>query len=73
MLHVKDFNLKGFVPGTEPPPSTELGRGSIDYRAIFLAAKKCKIEHAFVEQEQFDLPPMEALKIDAEYMRHLTV
>ncbi len=73
MLHVKDFNLKGFVPGTEPPPSTELGRGSIDYRAIFLAAKKCKIEHAFVEQEQFDLPPMEALKLDAEYMRHLTV
>jgi sugar phosphate isomerase/epimerase len=70
LLHVKDFKLNGFTPGSgaEPPPSTELGRGSIDYRPIFAAAKKAHIAHAFVEQEQFDIPPMEALKIDADYM-----
>jgi len=73
MLHVKDFDLKGFTPGVKPPPSTELGRGSIDYRPIFEAAKKAHIEHAFVEQEQFDIPPLEALKIDADYMHALTV
>jgi sugar phosphate isomerase/epimerase len=74
MLHVKDFKLSG-VPGsdTEPPPSAELGRGSIDYRPIFVAAKKADIKHAFVEQEQYDMPPMEALKIDAEYMQALKV
>jgi sugar phosphate isomerase/epimerase len=71
MLHVKDFKLSG-TPGAEPPPSTELGRGSIDYRPIFAAAKKAGIEHAFVEQEEFDMPPMEALKIDADYMRTFT-
>jgi sugar phosphate isomerase/epimerase len=56
-----------------PPASTELGRGSIDYRPIFEAAKRARIEHAFVEQEEFDLPAMQALKIDADYMHALTV
>jgi sugar phosphate isomerase/epimerase len=74
MLHVKDFKLSG-EPGsdTDPPPSAELGRGSIDYRPIFAAAKRANIKHAFIEQEQYDMPPMEALKIDAEYMKALTV
>jgi sugar phosphate isomerase/epimerase len=74
MLHVKDFKLSA-APGsdTEPPRSAELGRGTIDYRPIFLAAKKADIKHAFIEQEQYDMPPMEALKIDAEYMKALTV
>src|SRR5271169_1338263 len=53
MLHVKDFKLTGAAPGSEPPPSTELGHGNIDYHPIFAAAKKAKIEHAFVEQEEF--------------------
>ena len=73
MLHVKEFKMDGWTPGSTPPPSTEMGRGSIDYRPIFEAAKKTHIEHAFVEQEEFDMPPMEALKIDAQYMRALTV
>ena len=74
MLHVKDFKLSG-APGsdTAPPPSAELGQGSIDYRPIFVAAKKANIKHAFIEQEQYDMPPMEALKIDADYMKALTV
>jgi sugar phosphate isomerase/epimerase len=73
MLHVKEFKMSGWTAGSEPPPSTEMGRGSIDYRPIFEAAKKARIEHAFVEQEEFDMPPMDALKIDADYMRALTV
>jgi len=73
MLHVKEFKMSGWTAGSEPPPSTEMGRGSIDYRPIFEAAKKTPIEHAFVEQEEFDMPPMEALKIDADYMHALTV
>jgi len=51
------------------PPSTEMGHGNIDYRPIFGAAEKAHIEHAFVEQEEFDMPQMQALKIDADYMR----
>lgn len=71
MLHVKDFDLK---KGTEHPQSTELGRGSIDYKPIFEAAKKGgHLTHYFVEQEEFDMPPLEAIKVDAEYMRGLKV
>ncbi len=71
MLHVKDFDLK---KGTEHLQSTELGHGTIDYRPIFEAAKKGgHITHYFVEQEEFDMPPLEAIKIDAEYMRNLKV
>lgn len=72
MLHVKDFKL---TPSTTPataPPSTELGHGTIDYRPIFAAARKADIKHLFVEQEEFDMPPMEALKIDADYIRKMT-
>jgi len=73
MLHVKDFKMSAAVTPSNPPPSTELGRGTIQYRPIFEAAKKAHIEHAFVEQEEFDMPAMDALKIDADYMRALTV
>lgn len=72
MLHVKEFKLG--APGSkEEPVSTEMGRGSIDYLPIFKAAKAAHIRHYFIEQEQFSIPPMEALKIDADYMRALKV
>ena len=73
MLHVKDFKMTPASTPTDHPPSTEMGHGTIDYRPIFQAAKKADIRHAFVEQEEFDMPPMDALKIDADYMRKLTV
>jgi sugar phosphate isomerase/epimerase len=72
MLHVKDFK-SGNAAGIEPTV-TELGLGSIDYRPIFQqAAKTQKIKHAFVEQEAFDMPYMQSLKVDADYMRGLKV
>ncbi len=74
MLHVKDFKMSHGVAPLPSPPSTELGRGVIDYHAIFEAARNANhIEHAFVEQEEFDMPEMEALKIDADYMKALNV
>jgi sugar phosphate isomerase/epimerase len=69
LLHVKDFKMTAASTPADHPPSTEMGHGNIDYRPIFGAAKKAHIEHAFVEQEEFDMPQMEALKIDADYMR----
>lgn len=73
MLHVKDFKpASGPTSMMHPPPASELGQGTIDYRPIFQAAAKTgHIRHCFVEQEEFDMPPMESLKIDAEYMRKL--
>jgi sugar phosphate isomerase/epimerase len=72
MLHIKDFKMGAGANPLPAPPSTEMGRGVIDYHPIFAAAKKARIEHAFVEQEEFDIPEMEALKLDADYMKAYT-
>ncbi len=69
MLHAKQFKLQSWKPGTEPI-STEMGTGSIDYKSIFTAAKHASIRHIFIEQEQYpDMPEMEALKADADWMK----
>jgi sugar phosphate isomerase/epimerase len=72
MLHVKDFKLPpNPSPENHDGKVTELGRGTVDYRPIFAqAAKTQHIQHAFVEQEAFDMPWKESLKVDADYMRN---
>ena len=72
MLHVKDFKATS-KPATvmDPPPAAELGRGTLDYRKVFEAASPGSLRHYFVEQEAFDIPPYEALRIDAQYMQKL--
>ncbi|MGC1295040.1 MAG: sugar phosphate isomerase/epimerase [Alloacidobacterium sp.] len=68
MLHIKD--LKPAVPGKLPGErvSTVLGKGTIDYKPIFAAAKKANIKHYFVEQEEFDGDPMQELTADYQYL-----
>jgi sugar phosphate isomerase/epimerase len=71
MLHVKDFKV-GVPSGKEPDTIEELGRGTIDYAPIFAAAASTgNIKHVFVEQEAFNVPPMESLKIDVDYMKKM--
>lgn len=80
LLHIKDFK-KGFTPTSTlgetregAPVPTELGRGGIDYSKIFAAAKG-RIEHIFVEQEPpfKEMPALEAMKVDYEYLHKLHV
>jgi sugar phosphate isomerase/epimerase len=65
LLHVKD--MKKRADGEFE--STVMGRGVIDYRPILRAATGMK--HYFIEQEEFDMDIIEALRLDAEYMRKL--
>jgi len=78
MLHVKDFILPaGFVrgggkPAASEPKVQELGHGQVDYKPILAAAAATgHIKHCFVEQEAFNVPWQESLKIDADYMHKL--
>lgn len=69
MLHVKDFKkIPSGGPEAHPPIASELGQGAIDYGPIFAAAHPLPIRHVFVEQEEFDMPPMDSLRVDAAYM-----
>ena len=71
-LHIKDFQ-KPPAPRTAPggPPGAPLGRGFIDYRPIFAAAKGVK--HYFVEQEPpyRDFTSLEAARIGYRYLQGL--
>jgi len=62
LLHVKDMVNDG-----SKWHSTILGRGKVDYSAIFAAAKNVK--RYFYEQEEFEGSPTEALTASAEYLR----
>jgi len=66
LMHVKDM-VKG---DNGQMHSTELGRGLVDYAPILRAATGLRYD--FIEQEEFDIDPMQALRIDAAYMRKLS-
>jgi sugar phosphate isomerase/epimerase len=79
LLHIKDFK-PGFRrthglgdTGDGAPVPTELGRGSIDYGRILVAAKKSNVASIFVEQEPpfSDIPVFDAIKADYEYLQRL--
>jgi sugar phosphate isomerase/epimerase len=65
LLHIKDM-VRGADGKIHMPV---LGKGNVDYAPIFRAATG--LRYYFVEQEQFDIDPIEELKQDAEYMRSL--
>lgn len=67
MLHVKDM-VKG---ANGQFHSTVMGRGVVNYAPILRAATGLK--HYFIEQEEYDIDPIEALRLDAAYMRKLDV
>jgi sugar phosphate isomerase/epimerase len=67
LLHIKDMERGA----NGQLHSAVLGRGTMDYGPILRAATGLK--HYFIEQEDFDIDPIEALRLDAEYMRKLNV
>jgi len=67
LMHVKDMT----AGANGQMHSTELGRGVIDYAPVMRAASG--LRYYFIEQEEFEIDPMQALRIDAEYMRKLSI
>ena len=67
MLHVKDM-VK--MPDGKWR-NVVMGKGTIDYRPIFHAAKGLK--HYFIEQEEFEGDPITELRENAEFMKKLDV
>lgn len=77
LIHVKDF-MAGAKPttalmGPDAPKGTELGRGFIDYKPIFAAAKRAGVEYYFSEQEPpiTGMSALDAAKVNYEYMRSI--
>jgi sugar phosphate isomerase/epimerase len=74
LLHVKDVK-KGFQPTTNfgAVPFTEVGRGVVDWRKVFEAAKQAGVQRYYVEQDTTERPPLEAVKISRDFLHELTV
>jgi sugar phosphate isomerase/epimerase len=75
LLHIKDVKA-GFGPTSKlggRVPFTEVGRGSIDWKKVFQAAKKARVKHYYVEQDTTERPPLEAIKISRDYLHELRV
>jgi len=74
MLHLKD-RKPGFPPSQVKDKGaehfTEVGNGTLNWKAILAAAKKNKIDHMFVEEDFCDRPPMESLKISYDNLQKL--
>ena len=72
LLHVKDVrkDLRVTIDQVQAQ-TTEVGSGKIDWKALFAATSADRIRHYFVEQENFERSPLEAVKISFEYLRKL--
>lgn len=76
LLHIKDLK-KGITvnpdefPGRSPNPFTEVGQGRIDWPKIFAHVGQAGAKHIFVEQDECDVPPLEAIKISYRYLKNL--
>ncbi len=51
--------------------TTEVGSGKIDWPKLFRAMDPKRIAHYFVEQENFERMPLEAVRISFDYLREL--
>ncbi len=76
LLHIKDFKPTAApsVSLDSKPEAAELGRGHVDYKPIFAAAKHSDVEWFYVEQEPpfVHTPALEAIRINYEYLHAMS-
>ncbi len=74
LLHLKD-RKPGFPISQELNAAaehfTEVGAGTLDWKAILSAAKQDGVEHLFVERDSGDLPALESLRISYKNLQSL--
>lgn len=76
LLHIKDIITTERVPGkmVADDRSTVLGQGTIDWPAVFRAARAAPIHSYFYEQEDpFTEPPLRAAAKSLAYLRSINV
>jgi sugar phosphate isomerase/epimerase len=77
LLHIKDMRKGVKITPQESPspngpnPFAPVGQGRIDWRRIFAHVQLAGAKHIFVEQDECNRPPLEAIKISYHYLRSL--
>jgi sugar phosphate isomerase/epimerase len=65
LVHVKDMDT------TPKEFFTEVGRGKIDFKAIFAQSKKAGVKHYFVEQDQTPASAFDSIQVSYDYLSKL--
>ncbi len=63
LLHIKDKSA------TPDIANTEIGRGTIDWDAVFAAAEEAGVEWYIVEQNCQELPALESIRVSLDYLK----
>ncbi|HVP49814.1 MAG TPA: sugar phosphate isomerase/epimerase [Candidatus Bathyarchaeia archaeon] len=74
LVHLKD--RKAGFPTTQmlAPDAehfTEVGSGTINWKAVIETAQQTGVKHFFVERDNGDLPPFESLRVSYDYLSKL--
>jgi sugar phosphate isomerase/epimerase len=69
LVHIKDMVKDNNGKVTQK----DLGKGSIDFDTILKAAKKAGVKYYLVEQEEYPGPSIESLKVDADWMKKVSI
>ncbi|MGH8288443.1 MAG: sugar phosphate isomerase/epimerase family protein [Steroidobacteraceae bacterium] len=74
LMHIKDLAASTVPNNAFKMNSTDVGAGSLDWRAILPAGYEAGVRHYYVEQEPpFPATRMDAARADYEYLARLTV
>ena len=52
--------------------SKDIGEGTIDFKTIFAEKAKAGMKYFYLEQEAFQMDPIESIAISYEYLKNLT-
>ena len=64
------YDLGARLPLLHLKDAMELGRGPVDYPQVLAAARAVgAVEWYVVEQEEYNVPPLEAVRLDFEQLR----
>jgi sugar phosphate isomerase/epimerase len=74
LLHLKD-RISGFptsqVLGPEAEHITEVGAGTINWKAVLETAEQTGVKHYFVERDNGKLPPFESLRVSYQNLSEI--
>ena len=77
LLHIKDLyrnvTVNPYEKPSGPNPFAPVGQGRIDWSRIFSHVGEAGAKHIYVEQDECNMPPLEAIKISFNYLKNLQI
>jgi sugar phosphate isomerase/epimerase len=76
LMHLKDRKPAAafsFVPGPKGSHFTEVGSGTIDWKAVIGEANRLGVKQYFVEEDVYDLPYEQAIRSSWNYLSKLAI